>query len=84
MKKYNIALIGCGMISKSHFDAIAALENAELKAIAEVLPQRAETVGREHRCAWYTDARTMLENEPDIDVCLICLPTYLHAEHIAL
>lgn len=84
MKKYNIALIGCGMISKSHFDAIAALENAELKAIAEALPQRAETVGREHRCAWYTDARTMLENEPDIDVCLICLPTYLHAEHIAL
>lgn len=84
MKKYNIALIGCGMISKSHFDAIAALENADLKAIAEALPQRAETVGREHRCAWYTDARTMLENEPDIDVCLICLPTYLHAEHIAL
>ena len=35
MKIYQIAVIGCGMISKSHFAAIAQLPNARLAAVVE-------------------------------------------------
>ena len=84
MKTFKIAVIGCGMISKSHFDAIASLPNAELAALVDAQPQRAEETGKARGCAWYTDAKEMLEKEPSVDVCILCLPTFLHARFIEL
>lgn len=84
LKTYQIAVIGCGMISKSHFAAIEMLPNAALAAVVDIIPARAEQAGRAHGCAWYTDAAQMLEAEKGIDVCLLCLPTFLHAQYIEL
>ena len=84
MKVFHIAVIGCGMISKSHFKAIEQLSNEEVSAVAEARPDCAEQVGRQLGCLWYTDTEEMLRKELQADVCLICLPAYLHAEHIAL
>ena len=84
MKTFQIAVIGCGMISKSHFRAIDQLPNAEVAAVAEILPDRARETGERLGCPWYTDAEELLRHEPQVDVCLLCLPTYLHSKYTAL
>ena len=38
----NIALIGCGRISNRHIDAIAASENAQIVAVCDIIPERAQ------------------------------------------
>lgn len=84
MKTYQIAVIGCGMISKSHFDAIRQLPNAQLVAVVDSVAERVESVGKAQGCAWYTDAKEMLEKEKSVDVCILCLPTFLHSKFIDL
>lgn len=84
MKIHKIAVIGCGMISKSHFAAIAQLPNAEVAAVVDSDAARAEEAGKSQGCPWYADAEEMLKNEPEVDVCLLCLPTFIHARFIAL
>lgn len=84
MKVYNIAVIGCGMISKSHFAAIAMLPNAKVVAVVDKNAERVAAVGQAQGCPAYTDAKEMLEKEKDVDVCLLCLPTFIHAHFIEL
>jgi len=84
MKVYNIAVIGCGMISKSHFAAIDMLPNARLAAVVDNAAERVAAVGKELGCPAYTDAKEMLEKEKDVDVCILCLPTFLHSKFIEL
>ena len=84
MKVYNIAVIGCGMISKSHFAAIEMLPNAKVAAVVDKNAERVEAVGKAQGCPAYTDAKEMLEKEKDVDVCLLCLPTFLHSQFIEL
>ena len=84
MKRFQIAVFGCGMISKSHFKAIAQLPNAQVAAVAEILPDRAKETGERLGCPWYTDAEELLKEQPQVDACLLCLPTYLHSKYIAL
>lgn len=84
MKKYGIAIIGCGMISKSHCKAISTLPNAEVVAVADCVFTKAEAAGKLLSCPAYADAKEMLEKEPRIDVCLLCLPTHIHAKYIEL
>jgi predicted dehydrogenase len=84
MKKYNIALIGTGMIAKSHFDAIDALENAKCVAVADINRAAAEKAAKRMNCEFFTDARAMLERVPEIDVCILLLPTFVHAEYVEL
>ncbi|NLV58844.1 MAG: Gfo/Idh/MocA family oxidoreductase [Clostridiales bacterium] len=84
MKKHQIGLIGCGMISRSHIPAISMLENAELAAVCDVIAAKAEAAAQAARCRSFTDARSMLQAMPEIDVCLIATPTYTHAELVEL
>ncbi|MDD5766029.1 MAG: Gfo/Idh/MocA family oxidoreductase [Candidatus Marinimicrobia bacterium] len=77
----NIALIGCGRISKNHFESIAALKD-ELKLIAvcDILEDRARESGEKYGVDWYTDYDKMLQRG-DIDVVSVCTPSGLHPEH---
>ena len=84
MKEYQIAVIGCGMISHSHIPAIASLPNAKLAAVCDIIPEKAQTAGREAGVPFYTDAATMLKAEKNIDICLIATPTYTHPELVEL
>jgi predicted dehydrogenase len=73
------ALLGCGTIAPTHAKALAALTpHAELAACADVLPERAETFAREHRCAarpWESVLK-----DPSIGAVTICTPSGQHAE----
>ena len=70
---YRVGLIGCGGISAVHAHVLRELENTELVASADVIPDRAERYG----CAALTDWRAMLDAE-NLDAVHLCTPHYLH------
>lgn len=70
---FRVGLIGCGGISAVHAHVLKELENTELVACADVIPERAARYG----CAAYTDWRKLLEKEKP-DAVHICTPHYLH------
>lgn len=41
MKKVRLGLIGCGRISKNHFEAISQIPEADFVAVSDVLPEKA-------------------------------------------
>lgn len=84
MKIYNIAIIGMGMISKSHVSAIDQLPNARCVAVVDIINEKASKAGQRLNCPYFKDASKMLAEVPDVDVCIIALPTYLHAQYVEL
>ena len=71
------AIIGCGSIAAVHAKSIMKMEGCKLAAVADVIPERAESMAREYGAVPYTDWKQMLEKE-EIDVLHICTPHYLH------
>ncbi len=84
MKTWHIALIGCGMISKSYIPAITALPNAKFAAVCDKNPEKAAYAGESVHCPYFTDAKAMLEALPQIEVCLIATPTCTHVDLVDL
>ncbi len=70
---YRVGLIGCGGISAVHAAVLRELENTELTACADLIPERAKRYG----CAAYTDWRVMLDSVRP-DAVHLCTPHYLH------
>lgn len=63
-RKVCIGLIGCGFYAQNHLNAWTDLrsQNAELVAVCDQDPVKAEAAGKRFGAAWFTDARTMLES----------------------
>ena len=61
------AIIGCGSIAAVHAKSIMKMEGCKLAAVADVIPERAESMAREYGAVPYTDWKQMLEKE-EIDV----------------
>lgn len=79
-KKIRIALVGCGRISKNHFESIRSnSEHISLVSICDnnkkVLSQYEEI----YNVNGYYDLKDMLSNE-DLDLVAICTPSGLHSE----
>jgi len=55
-----VALIGCGRISGTHFDAIRNLDGVELAAVCDVVEQRAREAGEQNDVPWFTSYPKML------------------------
>ncbi|HKR09687.1 MAG TPA: Gfo/Idh/MocA family oxidoreductase [Gemmatimonadaceae bacterium] len=78
-KNFRIALVGCGRISKNHFEAIDKVDGLELVAVCDADPTRAEQAATENRVACFTSFEKMLK-EAKADVITIATPSGLHAE----
>ncbi len=72
-----VALVGCGRISKTHFDAIARVDGLELSAVCDVIPDRARAAGEANNVPWFTSYDKMLR-EASSDAVAICTPSGLH------
>ncbi|MBR1584081.1 MAG: Gfo/Idh/MocA family oxidoreductase [Clostridia bacterium] len=70
---FRVGIIGCGGISAVHAQVLSELENTELAACADLLPERAGRYG----CAAYADYRKMLDAEK-LDAVHLCTPHHLH------
>jgi UDP-N-acetyl-2-amino-2-deoxyglucuronate dehydrogenase len=78
-KKFRIALIGCGRISKNHFEAIDQIDGLELVAVCDSDAERAAQAGTQWGVQHYTSYEKMLKDSK-ADIIAIATPSGLHAE----
>ncbi|HYU51729.1 MAG TPA: Gfo/Idh/MocA family oxidoreductase [Gemmatimonadaceae bacterium] len=78
-KTFRVALVGCGRISKNHFEAIDKIDGLELVAVCDTDPERSAQAGAQWNVPHYTSYEKMLK-ESKADVVTIATPSGLHAE----
>ncbi|PID28345.1 MAG: oxidoreductase [Candidatus Cloacimonadota bacterium] len=80
MKKIKFGLIGCGRISKKHFESVALIETSEIKACADIIEERAKQAAETYKIPnYYTNYIEMLDKE-ELDAAIICTPSGIHPE----
>lgn len=72
-----VAVVGCGGVSANHFNALKNIEDAEIVAVVDIKPERAEAKAAETGARVYTDFDEMLKSEKP-DCVHIATPHYLH------
>ncbi|MEQ8239497.1 MAG: Gfo/Idh/MocA family oxidoreductase [Cyclobacteriaceae bacterium] len=77
MTKIKFALIGCGRIGHRHAGHIAT--QAELVAVCDTRPERAQELAKEYNVTVFTNLESLLLAHLDIDVISICTPNGFHA-----
>ena len=75
-----VALVGCGRISRNHFDAIARVDGLQLVAVADIDFPRAEAMGAEQGVPAFPSLDEMLASVPS-DLVVVCTPSGLHPQH---
>jgi predicted dehydrogenase len=71
-------IVGAGVISSTHAEAIASLPDARLVAVTDSEPARAQSFAERHDCAAEPDLDALLARD-DVDVVSVCVPSGLHA-----
>lgn len=75
----NFALAGCGKISHRHAQQISRVGN--VKAVCDIIPERANILAHEYKATAYYSLEELLLSEKNLDVVSICTPNGLHAKH---
>ncbi len=78
-EKLGWGIIGCGVIAPFHAQAVAQVANAELRAVYDIVEEKAQKFGEEYDVPYVTDIAELLARE-DVQVVSICTPSGLHAE----
>lgn len=83
-RKVGFAILGCGHIAQKHAEIISHyLDNAELVAVCDCHPQKAETLGRTYQVPWFIHADEMMQQwNHKIDVINVLTPTGYHAQNV--
>lgn len=76
-KKVKFGIIGSGMISNFHAKAIDMIENAQLAAVYDAIPERAKDFAAKHGITAYDNLEEMLSAD-EVDAVSICTPSGLH------
>jgi UDP-N-acetyl-2-amino-2-deoxyglucuronate dehydrogenase len=76
--RFRLALVGCGRISRNHFDAIARIDGLELSAVCDSAADRARAAGEEQGVKSFTNYAEMIASA-DVDIVTVCTPSGLHA-----
>jgi UDP-N-acetyl-2-amino-2-deoxyglucuronate dehydrogenase len=79
-REFRIGFVGCGRISRTHFDAIAAIDGLRVAAVCDTVADRAREAGERLDVPWFTSHEKMLR-EADVDVLTVATPSGLHARH---
>ena len=74
---YKVCVIGCGGIAQVHGPALKALDNVQLAACCDIVPEKARAYAEKFGCTPYTDYETLLNAEKP-DAVHLCTPHYLH------
>jgi predicted dehydrogenase len=80
MDKVKVGIIGVGYLGMQHARIISYLEEAELKAVADMDFKRALEIGNRHGVNYYQNYEDMLD---EIDVGIVAVPTSEHF-HISM
>src|SRR5512146_782182 len=79
-RTFRIGLVGCGRISKNHFDALRKVDGLALSAVCDIDAERAARAGEEQGVPSSPSLDEMLR-AGDVDVVTICTPSGLHSAH---
>ena len=77
--KLKIAIVGCGRIAQRHAEHIHNF--AELVAVCDVVPEKADALAAQYNAKAYYDVNDLLANHEGMDVVSVCSPNGLHASH---
>ena len=78
--KYRFGIVGCGAIGPTHAGALKQIDNAELIAVADSVPERARALAEKFGVTRiYPDVATII-SDPGVDVVSFCTPSGQHAE----
>ncbi len=78
-RKIRIAVVGCGRISKNHFDSIKQYDDLELVAVCDINQQTLDAAVNEHGVDGFLNLQDMLD-QCRCDVIAICTPSGIHPE----
>ena len=78
----NFAITGCGRISHRH--AVQISKVGKLKAVCDIIPERANELAVLYSATPYYTLEDLLTAEKGIDIISICTPNGLHARHTIL
>jgi UDP-N-acetyl-2-amino-2-deoxyglucuronate dehydrogenase len=79
-RRIRIAVVGCGRISASHFNAIAAHQQAlQLTAVCDTDAQTLSAAEKQHGVRGYASLDDLLKSA-EVDVVALCTPSGLHPE----
>ena len=74
----NFGIIGCGVISRFHIQAINAIDGAKLHGVYDHIYDFAKKTAEEQQVKAYQTLEEML-SDPELDAVCICTPSGLHA-----
>lgn len=77
----NIGLIGCGRISKNHFEAIAQQEDAQVVACCDIIEERSKEAAEKYNIPFWTTTYEEMLKRDEIDLISVCTPSGLHPKH---
>jgi UDP-N-acetyl-2-amino-2-deoxyglucuronate dehydrogenase len=77
-KMLRVALVGCGRISKNHFDAIRKVDGLALTAVCDTNPERLATASAENDVPAFASLPLLLR-EAECEIVSICTPSGMHA-----
>ena len=82
LNKVRIGLVGCGGIANGkHMPSLSRLDNIEMVAFCDIIPEKAELAAKEYGAAGsktYTDYEKLLA-DTSLDVIHVCTPNDSHA-----
>ncbi|MGB2937078.1 MAG: Gfo/Idh/MocA family oxidoreductase [Phycisphaerae bacterium] len=76
---FKSAVVGCGAIGPVHAKAYQDCKEIELAAVVDIIPERAEKLGKEYGVPWHTNVRKVLKDKR-IDFIDVCTPSGMHAD----
>jgi predicted dehydrogenase len=79
----NIAIIGCGVISKRHAELLGGnrIAGARLSAVCDINKDKAELLGNKFNVPAYCSMNSLMQKK-SIDVLTILTPSGMHAKHV--
>jgi UDP-N-acetyl-2-amino-2-deoxyglucuronate dehydrogenase len=78
----DFCIVGCGRIAKRHSELLGngVIEGARLAAVCDIVPEKAEKIGKQFGVPWYTDMHKMMQ-EIKPAVVTILTESGNHARH---
>jgi predicted dehydrogenase len=81
MKKYKVAIIGCGRIAGHNCRAVVNTEGLELAAVCDLDINKANEYSKEFNIPAFDNYHTMFNEIEDIDIVAVITPSGMHYEH---
>lgn len=78
-KQMGVAVIGCGVIAPGHLRALNAIDDVNILAVCDLIPERAERFALQYGARALTDYRDAIAMD-GVDVIEVCTPHHQHTQ----